>query len=330
VTLAVARVWPWVSALLVALALGLGAGDASGHEFDSASLSLTEVAPGRFRVDWRASSRALTEELAAPAVFPAPCRLDGGFLECGAAGLAGPMAFPWLEGTRTRVVVDVTFRDGGRLLRVATPSAPALNVYAIPASSGLRSLRPIARDYVWLGVEHILTGLDHLFFVIALTLLARSTAALVGTVTAFTLAHSLSLLATVLGFAAPPAPPVEASIALSIVFVCAEGVRSRESVAQRAPGVVAFVFGLLHGFGFASALLEVGLPENHLPVALFSFNVGVELGQLGVVAVAGALRSLAGRLRLSETWRRRAPLTVMGSAAAYWFLERIGDVVRAG
>jgi hydrogenase/urease accessory protein HupE len=316
--------------VLAALLFGIGvcclAGGASSHELDSAALSLTELTNGRFRVDWRTSSAALREDLAAPAVFPEPCRLEGAFLDCGSRGLSGAIEFPWLAGTRTRVIVDVTWKNGGHLLRVVTADAPTLSVYGIPASAGLRSLEPILADYTRFGIEHILTGLDHLFFVVALTLLVRSTAALVWTITAFTLAHSLSLVSSVLGFVALPAPPVEAAIALSIVLVCAEGLRPRESLARRAPGVVAFAFGLLHGFGFASALLAMGLPDEHVPSALFSFNLGVELGQLGVVAAAGGLRLLAGRLRLSETWWRRGTLYVMGCVAAAWFCDRLGAV----
>jgi hydrogenase/urease accessory protein HupE len=315
-----------LGALLVAIALCCTAGEALGHEFDKASLTLTEVSAGRFRVGWHASSAALEDDLAAPAAFPRHCRLDGAFLDCGARGLTGTIEFRWLEGTRTRVIVDITWKDGGHLLRVATADSRVLNVYGIPASAGVRSLEPILADYTRLGVEHILTGVDHLFFVIALTLLVSSVRSLIGAITAFTLAHSVTLFATVLGFAALPSPPVEASIALSIVFVCAECLRSEDSLARRVPAVVAFAFGLLHGFGFASALLDVGLPERHVPAALLSFNVGVELGQLAAIAIAGGVRLLAARLRVPEPWWRGGTVYVMGTAAAFWFVERLGAV----
>jgi hydrogenase/urease accessory protein HupE len=315
-----------LEALFVVFAFSCITTTARGHEFDKASLTLTEVSAGRFRVGWNTSSAALARELAAPAEFPGHCRFDGVFLDCGSRGLIGPIEFRWLEGTRTRVIVDVTWLDGGRLLRIATADSRVLRVYGIPASAGIRSLDPILFDYTRLGVEHILTGIDHLFFVVALTLLVSSARSLIGTITAFTLAHSVSLVATVLGWAAVPSPPVEASIALSIVFVCAECVRSGDSLARRWPAVIAFAFGLLHGFGFASALLDVGLPEQHVPAALFSFNVGVELGQLCVVAVAGGLRLLASRLRAPETWWRGATAYVMGSTAAFWFVQRLSAV----
>jgi hydrogenase/urease accessory protein HupE len=309
-------------ALLLAVTVWLSAGNAFGHELDSAALTLSELADGRFRVEWTASSPALFDDLKVPAVFPAPCRFEGAVLDCGARGLSGTIAFPWLEGTRTRVFVSATFRDGSRIARVVTASAPTVNVYGVRTSAGLRSLEPIARDYTLLGVEHILTGFDHLAFVIALMWLVSTMRVLVMTVTAFTLAHSLSLLATVLGIVALPRAPVEVAIALSIVLVCREALSPGPSLARRAPAVVAFAFGLLHGLGFASALLDFGLPENHLTLALFSFNLGVELGQLAVVAAAVGLRSLAVRLRLTHSAFRRAPLYALGGLAAFWFLDR--------
>jgi hydrogenase/urease accessory protein HupE len=295
---------------------------ARAHEIDSASLSLTEVAQGRFLVRFHAASLSLQREAVAPAVFPEPCRMDGAYLDCGPAGLVGPIQFPWLEGTLTRLMVEIQWRGGSRLLRIITASAPTLTVYGVPAS-GLLSLKPIVVDYTRLGIEHILTGFDHLSFVIALAILVRSRRQLVATVTAFTLAHSLTLACTALGLLSVPAAPVEAMIALSIVLVCAECLRPAESLTQRAPWLVAFAFGLLHGLGFASALLEIGLPERHLPAALFCFNFGVELGQLTVIGAFFALRALAVRLRLRRAWLARALVYAMGSIAAFWSLGRV-------
>jgi hydrogenase/urease accessory protein HupE len=188
-------------------------------------------------------------------------------------------------------------------------------------------LTPIAADYVGLGVEHILTGFDHLLFVVALTLLVRRKRQLLATITAFTVAHSVSLALTVLGIVRVPAPPVEASIALSIVLVCAECLRPGDSLAHRAPWAVAFAFGLLHGLGFASALLELGVPERHVPTALFCFNVGVELGQLGIIAVVLAGQRLVARLRIERPWMRPGLVYAMGSLAAYWTIDRLGAVL---
>jgi hydrogenase/urease accessory protein HupE len=312
----------WLSALVLAL-LALGVtGTARAHEIDSASLTLSEVAPGRFFVRFHAASPSLQREVGAPARFPKPCQLVGAYLECGSTGLVGTVEFPWLEGTLTRLMVEIEWRNGSRLLRVLSASARTLTVYGVPAS-GVWSLKPIAIDYTRLGFEHILTGFDHLLFVVALALLVRRRGELLATVTAFTIAHSLTLAATALGLFRVPRAPVEATIALSIVLVCAECLRPAASLTRRAPWLVAFAFGLLHGLGFASALLEIGLPEQHVPAALFCFNVGVELGQLAVIGLVLTLRSLVARLHLQRAWVLRGLVYAMGSTAAFWSLDRI-------
>ncbi|HTV23499.1 MAG TPA: HupE/UreJ family protein [Polyangiaceae bacterium] len=295
---------------------------AQAHPLDTASLSLRELEAGRFLVHFQAGSAALVRQLGAPAVFPAPCHLDGASLDCGAAGLSGTLEFPWLEGTLTRLMVDIEWRDGSRVLRVVTASAPTLGVYG-GAATGLRALVPIVLDYTRLGVEHILTGFDHLCFVLALTLLVERRRQLVATITAFTLAHSITLGATALGAIELASAPVEVMIALSIVLVCVECLRPAESLTRRAPWLVAFTFGLLHGMGFASALLEVGLPEQHLPSALFSFNLGVELGQLAVIAAALALGALLRRARWRRAWQRGALVYALGGVAAFWVIDRV-------
>ncbi len=321
--------------LLLVLALACVPGRARGHVLDSASLSLAETASGKFTVRWNASSPTLQASLATAVVFPAACRLVDSTLRCEPPGLVGELAFPWLRGTTTRVMVDIAWQDGTRFSRVATPGNPTLRVYGL-RGSGLAALRPVVADYTKLGVEHILTGFDHLLFVVALTMLVRRRAALLLTITAFTLAHSVSLAATVLGLVHVSSAPVEASIALSIVLVCAECLRRRDSLARRAPWAVAFAFGLLHGLGFASALLDIGVPEQHVPAALASFNVGVELGQLGIIAAVAVARGLASRVplgrlsrgRLGHDGARRALVYAMGSVAAFWSLDRIVDVFR--
>jgi hydrogenase/urease accessory protein HupE len=314
---------PFVFALGAALALVSGA--AWSHELDSASLSLTQIEGGNFAVRWHASSRTLNEALGTAASFPRPCRLEGARLACGPAGLVGEIAFPWLEGTLTRVVVDVEWRNGTRLLRVASPGSPSVRIYGIP-TTGLRALAPIVVDYTSLGVEHILTGFDHLLFVVALTLLVRRGRQLLATITAFTLAHSVSLALTVLGLVHVPSPPVEASIALSIVLVCGECLRPTESLTRRAPWAVAFAFGLLHGLGFASALLDLGVPEQHVPTALLCFNLGVELGQLAIIAAVIGLRWLVKRLHVARAWMRPVLIYGMGSLAAFWSIDRLRAV----
>jgi hypothetical protein len=344
------------AAVALGVALACAPAAARAHELDAATMSLSEVEDGRFSVVWHASSRTLQDDLAGAVVFPEPCRLDGALLACGSAGLVGVIEFPWLDGTQTRVVVDVGWREGSRLLRVASPASPRVRVYGA-AARGARALLPIAADYTRLGIEHILTGFDHLLFVVALVVLlgdpervadpsrdgqrrakrglvhailpVRRPRMLLATITAFTVAHSLSLALTVLGLIHVPPAPVEACIALSIVLVCAECLRDDrpgDSLTTRAPWVVAFAFGLLHGLGFASALVALGIPEQHVPAALLCFNLGVELGQLAVVAAALAARHALARLRAERPWMRPGAIYAMGGLAAYWSIDRIRAV----
>ena len=320
------RRWHVAALVLVGLSLA-GPRTLRAHPIDAATLTLEEVEGGRFVVHFQAGSPTLQRQLAtAPAVFPTACRLEGATLACGPAGLVGKIEFPWLEGTTSRLMVDIEWLGGARLLRIATASARTLTVYG--GAGGLGSLKSVVVDYTWLGVEHILTGFDHLLFVVALTLLVRQRRRLVATITAFTVAHSLTLAATVLGLVSVPSAPVEASIALSIVLVCAECLRrdQTESFTRRAPWVVAFAFGLLHGFGFASALTEIGLPEKHIPAALVCFNLGVELGQLAVIGVVLAVRALAIRLRVARPQLARGVIYAMGATAAFWSLDRVAAV----
>ncbi|MEY4268936.1 MAG: hypothetical protein RLZZ58_152 [Pseudomonadota bacterium] len=184
----------------------------------------------------------------------------------------------------------------------------------------------VARTYFGVGVEHILLGYDHLLFVIALMLLLRGVATVVKAVTAFTLAHSLTLIGTTLGMIGLPQRPVEAVIALSILFLAVEIAKRQPGaprLSERAPWLVAFLFGLLHGFGFAGALREVGLPEGEVPTALLTFNLGVEAGQVAIVvtaaAVLAALRRFAAR---AEAPAVRLATYAIGTLAAYWFFER--------
>jgi hydrogenase/urease accessory protein HupE len=231
-----------------------------------------------------------------------------------------------LSGTMTDALVRVERLDGTTQVTRLTPSAPSFVVEAAP-----RALQ-VARTYLVLGIEHILGGVDHLLFVLALVILVKGTRRLIATVTAFTLAHSLTLAGATLGFLHVPGPPVEAAIALSIVFVAAEIIRSRQGnagVTEKFPWIVAFSFGLLHGFGFASALNEVGLPQSAIPVALLCFNVGVEIGQLlfiaAVFTVIALARQLTRRFGMSQPlWAWRVPPYAIGTVAAFWIIQRVG------
>jgi len=204
----------------------------------------------------------------------------------------------------------------------------AADVVAIAAAAGPLE---VTRAYLTHGITHILFGYDHLLFVLALMLIVRNTRVLVATITAFTLAHSITLALATLAYAQVPGPPVEATIALSILLLAGEIVRvrrGRPSLTQRWPWIVAFTFGLLHGFGFAGALNEVGLPQSAIPVALFFFNVGVEGGQLlfiaSLIGVMAVWRRIAGRIQVAPVaWVWRVPPYAIGSVASFWFIQRI-------
>jgi len=308
-------------AALLVLAVSLVGARARAHSIDAATLTLTEVAEGTFAIQWQTLARTL-KDMRQPAQYPASCQQRGDLLSCGPLGLAGTIDFPWLRGTESRVMVVIDWRSGSRLFRVVNGRSPSLAVYGIPASAGLRFLKPIALDYTRLGIEHILTGFDHLMFVLAITILVHSRRKLIAAITAFTVAHSLTLAATVLGWLRLPSAAVETTIALSIVLACAECLRPSDSLAHRAPWLVTFAFGLLHGMGFASALLETGLPEKHVPSALLFFNVGVELGQLAAIAVFLTAGKLVARVERRPAWSTRAFVYAMGTIAAYWSLER--------
>ncbi len=243
-----------------------------------------------------------------------------------AGGLeGGEIRIDGLDRTSTDVLVRFDFADGASEARRLTAGDSSFTVPTQP--SGLE----VARTYLLFGVEHILSGFDHLLFVLALLLLVKGTRRLIITVTAFTLAHSLTLAGATLGVVHMPGPPIEAVIALSIVFVASEIIHSRRGrpgLTERYPWVVAFTFGLLHGFGFAGALTEVGLPQNSIPTALLFFNVGVEIGQLlfiaSVFAVAALSRRILRRVNLPRpAWAWAVPPYAIGSLAVFWVLQRI-------
>lgn len=232
-----------------------------------------------------------------------------------------------LEQSRTDVLVRYDFSDGRGETHRLTPDNTGFVVPTQPSSL------EVVRTYLVLGFKHILSGVDHLVFVLALLLLVKGIRRLVMTVTAFTLAHSLTLAGTALGLINLPSPPIEAAIALSIMFVAAEIVRGRQGhpgLTEKFPWVVAFTFGLLHGFGFADALAQIGLPESSIPIALLFFNVGVELGQLffiAVVLLAIAFGTSAMR-RLDKAawpWAWAVPPYAIGGLSVFWILQRLAS-----
>ncbi|HKQ85049.1 MAG TPA: HupE/UreJ family protein [Steroidobacteraceae bacterium] len=226
-----------------------------------------------------------------------------------------------LERTITDVLVRIAYADGTELTQLLKPTAPSFTV------PNPQKVAPPVREYLELGFTHIWSGIDHLLYVFGLMLLVGNTRKLIKTITGFTVAHSISLGAAALGYVHVPAAPVEAVIALSIVYVAVEILHARQrrtSLAQRAPWAVAFCFGLLHGLGFAGALSEVGLPAHAIPTALLLFNIGIEVGQLTFIAVL--LLASRALLRWAPQLTRRLdwlPPYAIGSLASFWLLERI-------
>lgn len=237
-------------------------------------------------------------------------------------GLTGrTIAIDGLSATMTDVLVRLERSDGTTQVTRLSPAEPSFVVETAPSAID------VAGTYLGLGVEHILLGIDHLLFVLALLILVEGRRRLVETITAFTLAHSLTLAAATLGFVNVPQTPVEAIIALSIVFVASEIVHAKQGrpgLTQRWPWVVAFTFGLLHGFGFAGALTEIGLPATAVPLALLFFNVGVEAGQLVFVGACLVLAAAASRTAIpTPAWAWRVPAYGIGSLATFWMIERV-------
>ncbi len=314
----------------------LGALGAHAHEVRPAYLELTETAPGQFDVLWKVPALG-DAVLTLQPVLPQACKtrapatrlnVGGALLErwgidCGASGIAGgSLRIDGLATTLTDVLVRVVFLSGGVNSQILRPNAAEFRVDPTIGA-------PPLAGYARLGVEHILFGIDHLAFVLALLLIVRGTARIVATITAFTVAHSITLGLAALGFVHVPQAPVEAAIALSILFVALEITRARggsPGITQTRPWLIAFVFGLLHGFGFAGALAEVGLPANDIPLALLLFNIGVEIGQLLFVAAALIILAI-GRRFATPAWLPTAAAYAIGAMASFWVIERVAIIV---
>lgn len=314
---------------------------ASAHEVRPAYLEIHQTAPDRYDLKWHTpvlsgmrlpvvlKLPAGVREVGTPVVQElAGSRLETRVIETGPDGLVGKrIEFPGLEATITDVLVRVDLLDGTRSTTLVRASQPWVE---ITGASGPLS---VAGAFVKHGIEHILGGYDHLLFVLALFLIVPSRRALLWTITAFTVAHSITLALATLGVVRVPGPPVEAAIALSIVLLAAEILRVRQgqpSLTARWPWVIAFSFGLLHGFGFASALTQIGLPQSDIPLALFAFNVGVEIGQLMFIAALIAFVEIAKRLPLPRRLVQNAlPVTsyVIGTLATFWFITRLQGFV---
>ncbi len=323
---------------LVALVLAIAA-VAGAHPLAPCVLELRETGGGRADVGWKTPLvRARGADL--EPVLPAGCRplgprtvaeAGGGVwarwtVDCGAGGLVGErVGIRGPAGLALDAIVRVTLADGRLAQGVVSTAHPFFTVPSRPHPLD------VTLDYVRLGVEHILTGPDHLLFVFGLVLLAGTTRRLLGTVSAFTLGHSVTLTLAALGLVDVPAPAIEVAIAASVLALAVELARrpAAPTLMRRHPWTMAAAFGLLHGLGFAAALRAAGLPAGEIPLALFSFNVGIEVGQVVFVLAVLALCRAVGRLpERVPAFARAAPVYGMGSLAGYWWLERVIALLR--
>jgi hydrogenase/urease accessory protein HupE len=303
--------------LLATLALLTTA--AGAHEMTMAEMQLREVTQGEFLWHWAAGEKREVSADLTP-IWPKGCRAEANVLRCGVAGLQGVLTIDGVGKRYSAAMVKVFWLDGQSRVYTLTAGQPKVHLYG--SANDQRGLKEIATAYTYLGVEHILSGADHLLFVIGLLFLVGFNRRLVWTITAFTAAHSVTLACSALGWLVLRSAPVEATIALSIVLVAGEALHQQQTLARRWPALVAFLFGLVHGLGFAGALKEIGLPENHLLPALLTFNVGVEIGQLLTVTSAWLLWLVASRWP-QVVLARPAVLYGIGSVAAYWSWLRV-------
>jgi hypothetical protein len=318
--------------LAALIGLLLVAAPSWAHEVRPGYLELTQTAPDTFQAVWKVPSRGELR-LALSPVFPEACTpsteitrvrtpgavVDRWTLTCD-GGLEGELRIAGLQTTLTDVMVRIRWESGGTQTVLLQSTSPSVVI-----EGGGQSSTPVW-GYLRLGVEHILLGIDHLLFVLGLLLIVKDRWMLIKTVTSFTVAHSITLGIATLGYASAPLAPLNAAIALSILFLGPEIVRSwrgQTSFTIRHPWVVAFAFGLLHGFGFASGLSTLGLPAAEIPVALLLFNVGVEVGQIGFVVLVLALERSFAVLEIRwPQWVEAAPGYAVGSLGAYWTIQR--------
>ena len=312
-----------------------GTPEVYGHELRPAYLQVRETAAESYDVFWKVPGRGETLRLGLYVQVPDGCNnvseprgffADNAFIERWSmhcpGGLTGRrIRIIGLAATLTDVLVRLERLDASAQVTRLMPSEPSFVVEAAPGAM------QVALTYLKLGIEHILTGIDHLLFVLALIIITRGGWKLIKTVTAFTVSHSVTLTAATLGYVHIPQRPVEAVIALSIVFVAGEilsGYRGRTGITANSPWIVAFTFGLLHGLGFAGGLSEVGLPPGHIPTALLFFSAGVETGHLLFVAAVLGLFALGKRIWGSAPrWAELAPTYAIGGVAMFWVIQRV-------
>jgi HupE / UreJ protein len=306
--------------VFLAMVIAALAQTAGAHEMSMAEMQLREVAPGEFLMQWGAGEKGSPRDVLTP-VWPDGCNAVDNVLRCGPAGLTGTVSMQGVGKTYSAAMIKVFWQDGQTRVYTLTAGQPTVHLYG--SAEDKRAMGEIALAYIVLGFEHIMGGFDHLLFVLGLLFLVGFRRQLVWTISAFTVAHSLSLASVALGWLTLRPTPVEACIALSIVLVASEALGHRKTLARQWPALVAFLFGLVHGMGFAGALKEIGLPENHMLVALLTFNLGVEIGQLAAVLAAWLVTRMLTAL-WPQVVRLRTPILYgVGSMGAYWTVLRV-------
>jgi hydrogenase/urease accessory protein HupE len=320
--------------ILIVILLGPFSSNVEAHRLQPAYLEINEQSAGKFSILWKrpfigsrpmniyprlpASCTNITEPVVQAFASGA---IERWIVDCGSNGMIKETIFiDGLSATQTDTLLRIQLINGSMHTTVLRPDSPS---FLVPEKA---STSKVAGSYLLLGIEHILGGFDHLLFVLGLLLIVQSTKLLIKTITSFTLAHSVTLAMATLGFVHVPQAPVEAVIALSILFLATELVkqhRGETGLTTRAPWLVALCFGLLHGFGFAGALTEVGLPQSDIPLALLFFNVGVEVGQLMFVAGVLVVTWMIKKMKLRwPVWAEQVPAYAIGSLAAFWFIQR--------
>jgi hydrogenase/urease accessory protein HupE len=306
------------------------------HEVRPAYLRIQQSGEQTFETMWRVPAKGELR-LGIYLEMPQQCKVQGDilnwkdgatFVEQGTWSCAGGLidsevVIKGIDTMMTDALARVERLDGTTQIARLTPTSNSFTVTAT------ESWGEVASTYLALGIKHILLGFDHLLFVLALLLLVPTTRMLVWTITSFTLAHSVTLAAATMGWVHMPQKPIEAVIALSILFVAMEIVhwkQGKPGITRRWPWLVAFTFGLLHGFGFAGALTEIGLPDHAIPLALLFFNLGVEAGQLMFIAAVLLLWAALRRMTWPD-WAWRVPVYAIGSLAAFWTIDRINGFI---
>lgn len=303
------------------------------HEIRPAYLQIIQISEHSYEVYWKVPSMGDAVPRIQP-VFPQvfsvevtkqPNQIPGSviyyFQISSEESLQGKEIFiKGLNKTLIDVLVTVSYLNGEKATMLLQPD---FDSSIIP---GKTTALDVIKTYTVLGIEHILLGIDHLLFVLALILITKGKWKILKTITAFTLAHSITLSLAALGYVKFPGPPVEAVIALSIVFLAMEilkNLNGEATLTSRKPWIVAFTFGLLHGFGFAGALSEIGLPQQEIPLALAFFNIGVEVGQIMFVVVALFVLSIINLNKKWPVYLKKVPAYAIGSIAAFWMTQRI-------